>query len=103
MVRHVVSTPIVIVCHAATDLPFQPEQELGQRIADCEVDRRDDEVHLERPDLYQRARARGHDHPYAVRILARAWLHVIWRCWQDNQPYDPTKHTALPRILATAA
>ena len=24
-------------------------------------------------DLYQRARARGHDHPHAVRILARAW------------------------------
>ncbi len=23
-------------------------------------------------DLYQRARARGHDHPHAVRILARA-------------------------------
>jgi transposase len=31
-------------------------------------------------DLYTRARARGHDHPHAVRILARAWLHVIWRC-----------------------
>jgi transposase len=40
-------------------------------------------------DLYQRARARGHDHPHAVRILARAWLHIIWRCWQDNVPYDP--------------
>ena len=33
-------------------------------------------------DLYRRARARGHDHPHAVRILARAWLHIIWRCWQ---------------------
>ena len=29
--------------------------------------------------LYRRARDRGHDHPHAVRILARAWLHVIWR------------------------
>ncbi len=28
-------------------------------------------------DLYRRARARDHDHPHAVRILARAWLHVI--------------------------
>jgi transposase len=27
-------------------------------------------------DLYQRARARGHDHPHAVRILARAWLQI---------------------------
>jgi hypothetical protein len=26
-------------------------------------------------DLYERARARGHD-AHAVRILARAWLHV---------------------------
>ncbi len=53
-------------------------------------------------DLYQRARARGHDHPHAVRILARAWLHVIWRCWQDHQPYDPVKHTALQRIITAA-
>lgn len=54
-------------------------------------------------DLYQRARDRGHDHPHAVRILARAWLHVIWRCWQDGVPYDPDKHPALQRVLATTA
>jgi len=54
-------------------------------------------------DLYQRARARGHDHPHAVRILARAWLHVIWRCWQDGVPYDPDKHHALQRVLNQAA
>ncbi len=54
-------------------------------------------------DLYQRARDRGHDHPHAVRILARAWLHVIWRCWQDQQPYDPTKHRALQRLQNQAA
>ena len=29
-------------------------------------------------DLYQRARARGHDHPHAVRILGRAWANIIW-------------------------
>src|SRR6478736_4574763 len=28
-------------------------------------------------DLYDRAIARGHDHPHAVRILARAWIYVI--------------------------
>ena len=50
-------------------------------------------------DLYQRARARGHDHPHAVRILARAWLTVIWHCWQDRVAYDPTQHHALQRIL----
>jgi len=54
-------------------------------------------------NLYQRARARNHDHPHAVRILARAWLHIIWRCWQDRVPYDPTKHTALQRVLAETA
>jgi transposase len=50
-------------------------------------------------DLYRRARARGHDHPHAVRILARAWLHVIWRCWQTNTPYDPARHGALQTLL----
>jgi transposase len=50
-------------------------------------------------DLYQRARTRGHDHPHAVRILARAWLHVIWRCWQTNTPYDPAQHKALQTLL----
>lgn len=35
-------------------------------------------------DLYNRAIARGHDHPHAVRILARAWLYVIWHCRQHN-------------------
>ncbi|MGH8919656.1 MAG: IS110 family transposase [Actinomycetes bacterium] len=42
--------------------------------------------------IYQRARASGKDHPHAVRILARSWVRVIWRCWIDRQPYDPTRH-----------
>lgn len=50
-------------------------------------------------DLYRRALARGHDHPHAVRILARAWAHIIWRAWHDGLAYDPTRHTALQRIL----
>ena len=50
-------------------------------------------------DLYQRARDRGHDHPHAVRILARAWLNIIWHCWQTSEPYDPTRHVALQRLL----
>jgi transposase len=50
-------------------------------------------------DLYAKARARGHDHPHAVRILARAWVHIIWRTWQDNIGYDPTKHRALQALL----
>ena len=50
-------------------------------------------------DLYNRAIARGHDHPHAVRILARAWLYVIWHCWQDGVAYDPTNHRALQTLL----
>jgi transposase len=51
-------------------------------------------------DLYQRARDRGHDHPHAVRILARAWLYVIWHCWHQGTAYDPARHHALQRVLA---
>jgi hypothetical protein len=50
-------------------------------------------------DLYDKAIARGCDHPHAVRILARAWAHVIWRCWQDHAPYDPAAHNSLQTIL----
>ena len=45
-------------------------------------------------DVYQRARARGCDHPHAIRILARAWLRVLWRAWTVRQPYDPARHRA---------
>ena len=50
-------------------------------------------------DLYAKARAKQHDHPHAVRILARAWVNVIWRCWQDHTVYNPADHGALQRIL----
>ncbi len=50
-------------------------------------------------DLYDRARTRGHDHAHAVRILARAWLHIIWHCWQDDAPYAPDQHRALQRVI----
>lgn len=43
-------------------------------------------------DVYDRARASGKDHPHATRILARAWVRVMWRCWQDGTTYDPTLH-----------
>ena len=50
--------------------------------------------------IYDDARARGKDHPHAVRITARAWSYVIWRCWHDGAAYDPAKHNALQAILA---
>jgi transposase len=49
-------------------------------------------------DVYRRARARGCDHPHAIRVLGRAWVRVIWRMWQDGLPYDPAKHGNLRRL-----
>jgi len=50
--------------------------------------------------IYNQAIARGKRHPHAVRILARAWLRVIWRCWQDHTAYDPTQHEGAIRLTA---
>jgi transposase len=50
--------------------------------------------------VYQRALARGCDHPHAIRILARAWVRVLWRCWQDRTPYDVTRHRAAAALGA---
>jgi transposase len=50
-------------------------------------------------EIYDRARARGCRHPHAVRILARAWVRVIWRCWTDGVPYDPSSHGGLTRLV----
>jgi transposase len=54
-------------------------------------------------DLYNRAKTRGHDHQHAIRILARAWTYIIWRCWQDNQPYNPNHHRALQTLTTPQA
>lgn len=43
-------------------------------------------------EVYRAARARGQDHPHAIRTLGRAWIRVLWRCWQDRVPYDPARH-----------
>lgn len=51
--------------------------------------------------VYAKAKARGCDHPHAVRILARAWLRVIWRAWTDHTPYDPSQHRAAQLLLKT--
>lgn len=53
--------------------------------------------------VYADALARTHRHPQAVRILARAWIRVIWRIWQDHTSYDPAKHRGAVRLLATQA
>jgi transposase len=50
--------------------------------------------------LYDAARARGKDHPHAVRILACNWISVVWPCWRHGVPYDPARHRALQQVLA---
>ena len=52
--------------------------------------------------VYADALARGCDHPHAIRVLARAWIRVIWRCWIDGVPYDPAKHGAAHKLTETA-
>jgi transposase len=52
---------------------------------------------------YRTLRASGKSHPHAERILARSWAHIIWRCWQDNTTYDPTRHRAAQRFQHEAA
>lgn len=53
-------------------------------------------------NVYVKARARGCDHPHAIRILARAWLRIIWRAWNDRKPYDPLQHRGAQTLLQTA-
>ena len=54
-------------------------------------------------DIYRRARGRGCDLPHAVRILARAWIRVLWRAWVDRKPYDPANHRATQALIPSAA
>lgn len=51
-------------------------------------------------EIYRRAIARGKRHPHAVRILARAWLRVIWKIWQTNEPYDVNQHRGAVMLSA---
>src|SRR2546422_1047219 len=50
--------------------------------------------------VYQRAVGRGCDHPHAIRILARAWVRILWRCWQNRTPYDLSRHGAAAALAA---
>jgi transposase len=54
-------------------------------------------------DVYKRARARGCDHPHAIRILGRAWARVLWRAWTDRTLYDPEKHPGARRLAEATA
>jgi transposase len=51
-------------------------------------------------EVYHRARSRGCDHPHAIRILARAWVRVLWRAWFSRTPYQPHLHHSAAALEA---
>jgi transposase len=87
--------------HRAVTFRFTCDTKLRDAVIDFAQDSR--RANAWAADLHARARARGKSHPHAARILARAWIQVIWRCWQDRTPYDPARHHALQRVMAAAA
>jgi transposase len=87
--------------HHAVTFRFACDKKLREALIDFAEDSR-----FANPwaaDVYARARARHKTHPHAGRILARAWVYVIWRCWQDRVPYDPARHRALQQIVLAKA
>ena len=86
--------------HRAVTFRWAVDKELRDAICDFAGDSRRANPWAAR--VYDDAIARGKDHPHATRILARAWLGVIWRCWQDDTAYEPARHRALQATLPTA-
>lgn len=41
---------------------------------------------------YSRKREEGMSHAAALRCLGKRWLKVLWRMWQDRQPYRESVH-----------
>jgi transposase len=45
-------------------------------------------------ECYQDYRKRNIDHHEAVRKLAFKWQRIVWRMWQERQPYDELRYQA---------
>jgi transposase len=43
---------------------------------------------------YRQQRAKGHDHPQALRALGAKWLKIIFVMWRDLKAYDEKLHLA---------
>jgi transposase len=41
---------------------------------------------------YQRMIQKGKKHAMILRALAFKWIRVLWKCWQDRQPYDEARY-----------
>ena len=87
--------------HLSVTFRFACDKKLREALVDFAQDSRF--ANAWAAEVYARARARHKTHPHAVRILTRAWLYVIWRCWQDRVPYDPAKHRALQQVVLARA
>jgi transposase len=72
-----------------------------KKLRNAVIDFADDSRHASpwAASIYAQALQRTRRHRQAVRILARAWIRVIWRIWQDHTAYDPTKHGGAVRLL----
>jgi transposase len=87
--------------HRAVTFRFSSDKKLRDALCDFAGDSWRGNTWAEQ--RYRQLRANGKSHPHAERILARSWAHIIWRCWQDHTPYDPTRHGAHTRLHETAA
>lgn len=47
--------------------------------------------------FYRQQKQAGKSHPKAIRSLAYKWGRILWRCWQDGNPYDEEKYIAALR------
>lgn len=47
--------------------------------------------------FYEQQKQAGKSHQKAIRALAYKWGRILWRCWQDNVPYDEEKYVAALR------
>ena len=41
---------------------------------------------------YERQKAKQKGHAVIIRALAFKWLRILWRCWQNRQPYDEARY-----------
>lgn len=87
--------------HRAVTFRFSSDKKLRDALCDFAGDSR--RANAWAQARYRQLRADGKSHPHAERILARSWAHIIWRCWQDHTPYDPTRHGGHQRLTQKAA
>jgi transposase len=87
--------------HRAVTFRFSSDKKLREALTDFAGDSWRGNAWAEQ--RYRQLRADGKSHPHAARILARSWTHIIWRCWQDHTPYNPTHHGAHQRLTETTA